>query len=152
MTPCEEMETEKTALIFLREKIQCGSKETKAALHNLHQLLCLAEILNGGDFANASPSKVNGNWPVTIQHSVQRMRPHLWILEEKTDIAWGLYLVSSDGRGGHPLTVGQNVKDYLCSIIPWPIRWQEYDTVQMILGILGHRQRVSSSPAPVAGI
>ena len=78
--------------------------------------------------------------------------PHWWILEEKTDIAWGLYLVSSDGRGGHPLTVGQNVKDHLCSIIPWPIRWQEYDTVQMILGILGHRQRVSSSPAPVAGI
>ena len=77
---------------------------------------------------------------------------HWWILEEKTDIAWGLYLVSSDGRGGHPLTVGQNVKDHLCSIVPWPIRWQEYDTVQMILGILGHRQRVSSSPAPVAGI
>ena len=77
---------------------------------------------------------------------------HWWILEEKTDIAWGLYLVSSDGRGGHPLTVGQNVKDHLCSIIPWPIRWQEYDTLQMILGILGHRQRVSSSPAPVAGI
>ena len=72
--------------------------------------------------------------------------PHWWILEEKTDIAWGLYLVSSDGRGGHPLTVGQNVKDHLCSIVPWPIRWQEYDTVQMILGILGHRQRVSSSP------
>ena len=77
---------------------------------------------------------------------------HWWILEEKTDIALGLHLVSSDGRGGHPLTVGQNVKDHLCSIIPWPIRWQEYDTVQMILGILGHRQRVSSSPAPVAGI
>ena len=80
------------------------------------------------------------------------MTTHWWILEEKTDIAWGLHLVSPDRRGGHPLTVGQNVKDHLCSIIPWPIRWQEYDTVQMILGILGHRQRVSSSPAPVAGI
>ena len=77
---------------------------------------------------------------------------HWWILEEKTDIAWGLYLVSSDGRGGHPLTVCQNVKDHLCSIIPWPIRWQEYDTLQMILGILGHHGRVSSPTAPVAGI
>ena len=80
----------------------------------------------------------------------QRAQPqyirHWWILGEKTDIAWGLYLVSSDGRGGHPLTVGQNVKDHLCSIVPWPIRWQEYDTVQMILGILARRERVSSSP------
>ena len=50
------------------------------------------------------------------------------------------------------ISFSQNVKDHLCSIIPWPIRWQEYDTLQMILGILGHCQRVSSSPAPVAGI
>ena len=71
---------------------------------------------------------------------------HCWILEEKIDIASGLYFISTDRRGGHPLTVCQYTKDHLCSIVPWPIRWQEYDTVQMILGILGHRQRVSSSP------
>ena len=76
----------------------------------------------------------------------------LALVDSRGENGHSLYLVSSDGRGGHPLTVGQNVKDHLCSIIPWPIRWQEYDTVQMILGILGHRQRVSSSPAPVAGI
>ena len=68
------------------------------------------------------------------------------------DVAWGLYFISPDGRGGHPLTVCQYTKDHLCSIIPRPIRWQGYDTLQMILVILRHRQRVSSSPAPVAGI
>ena len=77
---------------------------------------------------------------------------HWWILEEKTDIVLGLYFVSPDGRGGHPLTVCQYTKDHLCSIFPRPIRCQGYDTLQMILGILGHRQRVSSFPAPVAGI
>ena len=25
-----------------------------------------------------------------------------------------------------------------CSIIPWPIRWHKYDTLQMILGIFRH--------------
>ena len=68
------------------------------------------------------------------------------------DMALGLHFICPDGRGGHPLTVCQNIKDHLCSIIPRPIRWQGYDTLQMILNILGHRQRVSSSPAPVAGI
>ena len=77
---------------------------------------------------------------------------HYWILEDKTDIAWGLYFIILDGRGGHPLTVCQNIKDHLCSIVTRPIRWQGYDTFQMILNILGHRQRVSSSPTPVAGI
>ena len=77
---------------------------------------------------------------------------HCWILDEKTDIASGLYLISPDGRGGHPRTVCQNTKDHLCSIILQPIRWQGYDTVQMILGILRHHGRVSSSPAHVAGI
>ena len=77
---------------------------------------------------------------------------HWWILGEKTDIAWGLYFISPDGRGGHPLTACQYTKDHLCSIIPWPIRWQGYDALQMILCILGHHQRVSSSAAPVAGI
>ena len=77
---------------------------------------------------------------------------HWWILEEKTDIALGLYFVSPDGRGGHPLMVCPSTKDHLCSIVPLPIRWQGSDTTQMILGILGHRQRVSPSPAPVAGI
>ena len=77
---------------------------------------------------------------------------HCWILEAKMDIALGLHFICPDGRGGHPLTVCQNIKDHLCSIIPWPIRWQGYDTAQMILGILGPHQRVSSSPAPVARI
>ena len=71
---------------------------------------------------------------------------HWWILEEKTDIALGLYFISPDGRGGHPLMVCPNTKDHLCSIVPRPIRWQGSDTTQMILGILAHRQRVSSSP------
>ena len=77
---------------------------------------------------------------------------HWWILEEEMDIASGLYFISPDGRGGHLLTVCQYTKDHLCSIIPQPIRWQGYDTVQMILVILRHHQRVSSSPAPVAEI
>ena len=77
---------------------------------------------------------------------------HWWILDEKSDIAWGRYFSTPDGRGGHPLTVCQNTKDHLCSIIPRPIRCQGYNTLQMILGILGHHTRVSSSPAPVAGI
>ena len=77
---------------------------------------------------------------------------HCWILEEKTDIALGLYFVSPDGRGGHPLMVCQNTKEHLCSIVPRPIRRQGYDTVQMILGILGYHQWVFSSHSPVAGI
>ena len=77
---------------------------------------------------------------------------HWWILKEKTDIALGLYFVNPDGRGGHPLMVCRYTNYHLCSIVPRPITWQGYDTLQMILGILGHHQRVSSSPAPVAGI
>ena len=92
---------------------------------------------------------------VTI-HSLGSWNPnfpsHWWILEEKTDIALGLYFVSPDGRGGHPLTVCQNTKDHLCSIILWPIRWQGYGIFQMILSILRHHRRVSSSPAPMDGI
>ena len=34
--------------------------------------------------------------------------------------------------------VPQYTQDHLCSIIPLPIRREEYDTTQMILGILGH--------------
>ena len=77
---------------------------------------------------------------------------HWWILDDKTDIALGLYFSNPDGRGGHPLTMCQNTKDHLCSIIPRPIRWEIYDILQMILGRLRHHGRVSSSPAPVAGI
>ena len=40
----------------------------------------------------------------------------------------------------------------MCSMIPQPIRWEIYDTLQMILGILRPHGRVSSSPAPVAGM
>ena len=74
---------------------------------------------------------------------------HCWILEAKMDMALGLHFICPDGRGGHPLTVRQNIKDHLCSIIPWPIRWQGYDTLQMILNILGHR-RISPPLAYVA--
>ena len=50
------------------------------------------------------------------------------------------------GRGGHPLTVSQFTKDHLKSIISQPPDWLGKDTTQMILGILAHHQRVSSSP------
>ena len=49
------------------------------------------------------------------------------------------------GRGGHPLTVPQYTKDHLNSIIFLPPDWPGNDTTQMILHILAHRQRVSSS-------
>ena len=84
--------------------------------------------------------------PITV------ITTHWWILEEKKVDAWGFYLISLGERGGHPLIVCQKTKDHLCSIIPWPIRRYGYDTLQRILGILGHHGRVSSSPAPVAGI
>ena len=42
------------------------------------------------------------------------------------------------GGRGHPLMVHHSTKAHLCSIIPWPIRREEYDKLQMILGILGH--------------
>ena len=73
-------------------------------------------------------------------------------------------LLDSRGGNGHSLgaifhqpgwerrTVCRNNKDHLCSIILRPIRWQGYDTLQIILGILRHHGRVSSSYAPVAGI
>ena len=37
-------------------------------------------------------------------------------------------------------------KDHLRSIIPWPIRQEEYDTLQMILGVLGHHGRLVPPP------
>ena len=43
---------------------------------------------------------------------------HCWILEEKMDIALGLYFISTDGRGGHTLTVCQYTKDHLCISFP----------------------------------
>ena len=43
---------------------------------------------------------------------------------------------SAPPKGGRcrPLTVHHYTKDHLCSIIPWPIRREEYDTLQMVLG------------------
>ena len=58
----------------------------------------------------------------------------------------GLYSSYRGGRGGHPSTVPQYTKDHLKSIIFLPPDWPENDTTQMILDILSHRQRVSSSP------
>ena len=52
---------------------------------------------------------------------------HCWILEEKMDIVLGLYFVSPDGRGGHPLTVCQNTKDHSCSIQNGSIMTQSHD-------------------------
>ena len=40
----------------------------------------------------------------------------------------------------------QYTKDHLQCIICMPPDWPDYDTTQMILGVLAHRQRVSSSP------
>ena len=95
----------------------------------------------------------NSTWSLKTEAGIKFVNvSHCWILEAKMDMALGLHFICPDGRGGHPLTVRQNIKDHLCSIIPRPIRWQGYDTLQMILNILGHHQRVSSSPAPVAGI
>ena len=47
--------------------------------------------------------------------------------------------------GGHPSTVPQYTKDHLMSIISLPPDWPGNDTTQMILGIMVHRQRVTSS-------
>ena len=49
------------------------------------------------------------------------------------------------GRGGHPSMVPQYTKDHLKSIIFLPPDWLVNDTTQMILGIMVHRQRVTSS-------
>ena len=47
------------------------------------------------------------------------------------------------GGRGHPLTMHHYTKVHLCSIIPWPIRREEYETLQIILGILGHQRAPS---------
>ena len=47
---------------------------------------------------------------------------------------------------GHPPTVPQFTKDHLKSIISLAPDWPGEDTTQIILGILAHPQRVSSSP------
>ena len=70
----------------------------------------------------------------------------------ETDIAWGLYFSIPNGGGSHPLMVCHSTKDHLCSIISRPIRWQGYDTLQMILGISGHHGMVTTSPDPMDGI
>ena len=67
-------------------------------------------------------------------------------LVDRVGASLGLYSSYRGGRGGHPLTVPQYTKDHLNSIIFLPPDWPGNDTTQMILHILAHRQRVSSSP------
>ena len=59
-----------------------------------------------------------------------------WSLQQFVRIFW--WRAPPKGGRGHPLTVHHYTKDHLCSIIHRPIRREEYDTLQMILGILGH--------------
>ena len=67
-------------------------------------------------------------------------------LVDRVGASLGLYTSKRDGRGGHPLTVPQFTKDHLKSIISLAPDWPGNDTTQMILGVLAHHQRVSSSP------
>ena len=67
-------------------------------------------------------------------------------LVDRVGASLGLYSSYRGGRGGHPLAVPQYTKDHLNSIISLPPDWLGNDTTQMILDILAHRQRVSSSP------
>ena len=69
-----------------------------------------------------------------------------YTLVDRVGASLGLYSSYRGGRGGHPLMVPQYTKDHLKSIISLPPDWPGKDTTQMILGILAHRQRVSSSP------
>ena len=70
--------------------------------------------------------KLIGRWKAGRSAEVGQATGHWWILDEKTDKAWGLYFISQDERGGYPLMVCQNTMDHLCCII---------------LGILGHHKR-----------
>ena len=67
-------------------------------------------------------------------------------LVDRVGASLGLYSSYRGGRGGHPLAVPQYIKDHLTSIISLPPDWPGNDTTQMILGVLAHHQRVSSSP------
>ena len=57
--------------------------------------------------------------------------------------AWG-YIPATVGE--HPSLVPQYTKDHSKAIISLPPDWLRIDTTQMILGVLAHLQRVSSSP------
>ena len=59
---------------------------------------------------------------------------------------WRNGQITPNRGGSHPLMVPNFPKDHLCSIIPWPIQRQEYDTPQVILGILGHQNRGPPPP------
>ena len=67
-------------------------------------------------------------------------------LVDRVGASLGLYSSYRGGRGGHPLMVPQYTKDHLNSILSLPPDWPGNNTTQMILGILAHHQRVSSSP------
>ena len=69
-----------------------------------------------------------------------------YTLVDRVGASLGLYSSYRGGRGGHPLTVPQYTKDHLKSIISLPPDWPGNDTTQMILDVLAHHQRVSSSP------
>ena len=92
---------------------------------------------------------------VLVNRSIEGVQGQVHSLVDsraEPDIAWGLYFSIPNGGGSHPLMVHHSTKDHLCSIISWPIRWQGYDTLQMILSILGHHGRVTTSPDPLDGI
>ena len=59
-------------------------------------------------------------------------------LVDRVGASLGLYSSYRGGRGGHPLTVPQYVKDHLKSIISLPPDWPGNDTTQMILCVLAH--------------
>ena len=71
---------------------------------------------------------------------------HYCALVDRVGASLGLYCSYRGGRGGHPSMVPQYNKDHLNSIISLPPDWPGNDTTQMILGVLAHHQRVSSSP------
>ena len=66
-------------------------------------------------------------------------------LVDRVGASLGLYSSYRGGRGGHPSVVAQYNKYHLSCIISLAPDWPGNDTTQMILGILAHHQRVSSS-------
>ena len=65
-------------------------------------------------------------------------------LSDDCSLAWGY--IPATGTEEDPSMVPQYTKDNLKSIISLPPDWQGNNTTQMILGVLAHRQRVTSSP------
>ena len=68
-------------------------------------------------------------------------------LVDRVGASLGLYSSYRGRREGHPSVVPQYTKDHFKSIISLQPDWPGTDTTQMILGVLAHRKRVTSSPA-----